>query len=128
MIEKLNGLRHLKVSSSLKRDQKNNGQQGQSNQDQSKKQHTDEESKEHFKVSPFDIHEIIKKLNENKYYQNKGMTFEFQSNNDGDVVIVKLKDQVIQRLAPSKAYGLLKRINTGEKDTPIKGGILNIKL
>tara|TARA_B100001971_G_scaffold215195_1_gene260203 strand:- start:27861 stop:28247 length:387 start_codon:yes stop_codon:yes gene_type:complete len=128
MIEKLNGLRHLKISSNLKRDQKNNGNQGHSNQEQSQKHHEKESVKEQFNVSPFDVDEIIKKLNDNKYYQNKGMTFEFQSNHDGDVVIVKSKDKIIQRLTPSKAFNLLKRINSGEKDTPIKGGILNIKL
>ena len=128
MIEKLNGLGHLKISSNLKRDQKNSEYSDQQNSGNNQKKQDEETSKEHFDVSPFDTNEIINKLNNNKYYQDKGMSFELQSNHDGDTIIVKKNDDVIQRLTPSKAYNLLKRISSNEDDSPIKGGILNIKL
>lgn len=128
MIEKLNGLRHLKVSSNLKRDQKNSEHSEQHNSDKKQKKEEQETSKEHFNVSPFDTEKIIHELNNNKYYLDKEMSFEYQSNHDGDTVIVKKNDSVIQRLTPSKAYDLVKRISANEGNSPIKGGILNIKL
>lgn len=128
MIDKLNGLSHLKVSSNLKRDQKNSEHSEQHNSDKKQKKEEQETSKEHFNVSPFDTEKIIHELNNNKYYLDKEMSFEYQSNHDGDTVIVKKNDSVIQRLTPSKAYDLVKRISANEGNSPIKGGILNIKL
>lgn len=128
MIDKLNGFRHLKITSDLDKNKQKNqdsNQRGSQNKNSSEEHN---EEKEHFDVSPFDFNEIIKQLNENKYYKTKEMSFHLQTNHDGNTVIVKKNNQVIQRLAPSKAFNLLKRISQGENDSPIKGGILNIKL
>lgn len=126
MIEKLNRLRHLKVTSRLKKDsskeQKNNSEQ----KNRKKEDKSEEKPTEMKKL--LTIEEVLKKLNDNHYYKKKDMTFQLLKSNDGNTVTIMSKGQIIKRLEPSEVYQLFDRVSLQDEDSPIKGGILNINI
>lgn len=127
MIEKLNGLRHLKVTSNLKRDNKSDNPKNQENKNNNQNSDSQEKKENtHKDLLPIDL--VIEKLNNNHYYKKKSMHFELLSSDDGETVLVKSNDNIIKRLSPSDIYKIFNRVKSQDEDSPIKGGLLNINI
>jgi hypothetical protein len=129
MIGKLNGLRHLKITSNPNKDKNkdnhnNSGDQKDDNFKKDKNNH--EEKNDSPKVIPIEL--ILNELNSNHYYKKKDMTFELLSTNDGETILVKSKETIIKRLNPSEIYTIFERVKKQDEDSPIKGGLLNINI
>lgn len=125
MIEKLNGLRHLKVTSNLKRDNKNDNPK---NQEDKNNNSDSQEKNENTSQELLSIDLVIEKLNDNHYYKKKSMHFELLSSDDGETVLIKSNDNIIKRLSPSDVYKIFDRVKIQDEDSPIKGGLLNINI
>lgn len=138
MIGKLKTLTHSAINSVFDKESgKQSGNhdkkdQGQKHSSDSQKQNDSAGEKHYFltdKEPVFNLQEVVDTLNNNEYYQSKGMIFSVSTGDDGNLVTVKnLEEQIIQKLSPTQAFLLSKKLQTHKDQTDqIKGGILNIK-